>query len=64
MSSARSAQHKQKELRRYVRRLGDVGALLFTTATEPETVAAAIENFFALETRRLERQSRHRRGLA
>jgi CelD/BcsL family acetyltransferase involved in cellulose biosynthesis len=44
-------QHKQKELRRYVRRLGDVGALLFTTATEPETVAAAIENFFALETR-------------
>jgi CelD/BcsL family acetyltransferase involved in cellulose biosynthesis len=44
-------QHKQKELRRYVRRLGDVGALLFTTATEPETVAAAIEDFFALETR-------------
>src|SRR5580693_3180362 len=44
-------QHKQKELRRYVRRLGDVGALLFTTATEPETVAAGIEDFFALETR-------------
>src|SRR5580704_10683259 len=44
-------QHKHKELRRYVRRLGDIGALLFTTATEPETVAAAIEDFFALETR-------------
>ena len=27
--------HRHKELRRYVRRLGDVGALLFTTATEP-----------------------------
>ena len=36
MSSARSAQHRHKELRRYVRRLGDLGALLFTTATEPE----------------------------
>jgi CelD/BcsL family acetyltransferase involved in cellulose biosynthesis len=43
--------HKHKELRRYVRRLGDIGALLFTTATEPETVAAAIEDFFKLETR-------------
>jgi CelD/BcsL family acetyltransferase involved in cellulose biosynthesis len=44
-------QHKHKELRRYVRRLGDMGALLFTTATEPETVAAAIEDFFKLEMR-------------
>ncbi len=44
-------QHRHKELRRYVRRLGDIGALLFTTATEPETVAAAIEDFFKLETR-------------
>jgi CelD/BcsL family acetyltransferase involved in cellulose biosynthesis len=43
--------HKHKELRRYVRRLGDIGALLFTTATEPETVAAAIADFFKLETR-------------
>jgi CelD/BcsL family acetyltransferase involved in cellulose biosynthesis len=43
--------HKHKELRRYVRRLGDIGALLFTTATEPETVAAAIEDFFKLEMR-------------
>jgi CelD/BcsL family acetyltransferase involved in cellulose biosynthesis len=44
-------QRRHKELRRYVRRLGDVGALLFTTATAPETVAAAIEDFFELETR-------------
>jgi CelD/BcsL family acetyltransferase involved in cellulose biosynthesis len=44
-------QHRHKELRRYVRRLGDIGALLFTTATEPETVARAIEDFFKLETR-------------
>jgi CelD/BcsL family acetyltransferase involved in cellulose biosynthesis len=44
-------QHRHKELRRYVRRLGDIGALLFTTATEPETVAGAIEDFFKLETR-------------
>src|ERR1700676_4482509 len=43
--------HRHKELRRYVRRLGDIGALLFTTATEPETVATAIEDFFKLETR-------------
>ena len=43
--------HRHKELRRYVRRLGDIGALLFTTATEPETVAGAIEDFFKLETR-------------
>jgi CelD/BcsL family acetyltransferase involved in cellulose biosynthesis len=44
-------QHRHKELRRYVRRLGDVGALLFTTATDPDTVAAAIADFFTLETR-------------
>src|SRR3984957_1438044 len=37
-------QHKHKELRRYVRRLGDIGALLFTTATEPEPVAAALDD--------------------
>jgi CelD/BcsL family acetyltransferase involved in cellulose biosynthesis len=43
--------HRHKELRRYVRRLGDVGALLFTTATEPETVAAALADFFTLESR-------------
>jgi CelD/BcsL family acetyltransferase involved in cellulose biosynthesis len=44
-------QHKHKEMRRLVRRLGDVGALLFTTATEPEAVASAIEDFFELEVR-------------
>src|ERR1700730_5569544 len=44
-------QHRHKELRRYGRRAGDVGALLFTTATEPEPVAAAIADFFALELR-------------
>ena len=44
-------QHRHKELRRYVRRLGDAGALLFTTATEPEPVAAALADFFALESR-------------
>jgi CelD/BcsL family acetyltransferase involved in cellulose biosynthesis len=44
-------QHRHKELRRYVRRLGDVGALLFTTATEPTAVVAALEHFFTLEAR-------------
>src|SRR5580704_14640517 len=44
-------QHRHKELRRYVRRLGDAGALLFTTATEPETVAVALADFFTLESR-------------
>jgi len=44
-------QHRHKELRRYVRRLGDAGALLFTTATEPEPVAAALADFFTLESR-------------
>ena len=43
--------HRHKELRRYVRRLGDAGALLFTTATEPEPVAAALADFFTLESR-------------
>ena len=43
--------HRHKELRRYVRRLGDIGALLFTTATEQEAVGVAIEDFFTLELR-------------
>jgi CelD/BcsL family acetyltransferase involved in cellulose biosynthesis len=43
--------HKLKELRRCVRRLGDIGALLFITATEPDEVAAAAADFFALEAR-------------
>jgi len=44
-------QHKHKELRRSVRRLGDVGAILFTTATAPAPVAAAVRDFFKLESR-------------
>jgi CelD/BcsL family acetyltransferase involved in cellulose biosynthesis len=40
---------KLKELRRIVRRMGDMGALLFTTATEPTTVDAAVEDFLVLE---------------
>ena len=42
---------KLKELRRIGRRLADLGAVLFTTATEPAAVAAAIEDFFTLEAR-------------
>jgi len=44
-------QHRHKELRRSVRRLGDVGAILFTTATEQSAVAATIQDFFKLESR-------------
>jgi CelD/BcsL family acetyltransferase involved in cellulose biosynthesis len=44
-------QHRHKELRRYVRRLADIGAILFTSATEPMPVAAALADFFALEQR-------------
>ena len=44
-------QHKHKELRRSVRRLGDTGAILFTVATEPDAVLAAVRDFFALELR-------------
>jgi len=44
-------QHRHKELRRGVRRLGDLGALLFTTATEAADVAPAVEDFFRLERR-------------
>jgi CelD/BcsL family acetyltransferase involved in cellulose biosynthesis len=40
---------KLKELRRLVRRLGDLGALLFTTATDPIAVDAGAEDFLALE---------------
>ncbi len=42
-------QHRHKELRRYVRRLADSGAILFTTATEPETVIRALGDFFQIE---------------
>jgi CelD/BcsL family acetyltransferase involved in cellulose biosynthesis len=41
--------HRLRELRRSGRRLADLGALLFTTATEPPAVAKAIEDFLALE---------------
>ena len=41
--------HRHRELRRTGRRLSDAGALLFTTACEPATVASAAEDFFRLE---------------
>ena len=41
--------HRHRELRRTGRRLSDAGALLFTTASDPAAVAAAAEDFFALE---------------
>ena len=41
--------HRRRELRRTGRRLADFGALLFTATTEPAAVAAATEDFFALE---------------
>ena len=40
---------KHKELRRIGRRLADVGALLFSVATEPASVTAAIDDFLAVE---------------
>jgi hypothetical protein len=42
-------QHQHKELRRRWRRLSETGAVLFTTATESKAVAAALDDFFALE---------------
>ncbi len=41
--------HRQGELRRTGRRLTDLGAPLFTAATKAPAIAAAIEDFFALE---------------
>jgi CelD/BcsL family acetyltransferase involved in cellulose biosynthesis len=41
--------HRYREVRRTGRRLTDLGAVLFTAATEPAAVAAAVEDFFALE---------------
>lgn len=43
------SQHQQKELRRRWRRLSESGAVLITAATEPAAVAAAMQDFFALE---------------
>lgn len=40
---------KYRELRRTVRRLAECGALMFTVANEPAAVAAALEDFLALE---------------
>jgi CelD/BcsL family acetyltransferase involved in cellulose biosynthesis len=40
---------RQKELRRQWRRLSETGAVVVTAATEPAAVAAAIDDFFALE---------------
>lgn len=40
---------KHRELRRTLRRLGEAGTLSYTTETEPETVAAALEDFLILE---------------
>jgi CelD/BcsL family acetyltransferase involved in cellulose biosynthesis len=45
------SQRRRKELRRVVRRLGDVGAILFTTAIDPTRVAAALDDFLTLEAR-------------
>jgi CelD/BcsL family acetyltransferase involved in cellulose biosynthesis len=48
LSRALSA-HKHKELRRIARRLADRGAPMFTAATELPAVAAALDEFLALE---------------
>jgi CelD/BcsL family acetyltransferase involved in cellulose biosynthesis len=40
---------KLKEMRRIARRLAEIGALLFTTATEQAAVAAGVERFLGLE---------------
>ena len=40
---------RHRELRRTGRRLSDAGALLFTAASEPAAIAAAIEDFLAIE---------------
>ena len=40
---------KYRELRRTIRRLGEAGSLSYSTATEPEAAAAALDDFLALE---------------
>jgi CelD/BcsL family acetyltransferase involved in cellulose biosynthesis len=42
--------HRRKELRRLWRRLDETGAARLVTAAEPAAVAAALEDFFALES--------------
>jgi len=44
-------QHQHKELRRHWRRLSETGAVLLTAAGDPAAVAAAMEDFYALEMR-------------
>jgi CelD/BcsL family acetyltransferase involved in cellulose biosynthesis len=41
--------HRHRELRRSIRRLADLGALLFTAGGARETIDKEIEDFFALE---------------
>jgi CelD/BcsL family acetyltransferase involved in cellulose biosynthesis len=41
--------HRHRELRRSIRRLADLGALLFTASSEPQAVGKEIEDFFKLE---------------
>jgi CelD/BcsL family acetyltransferase involved in cellulose biosynthesis len=41
--------HRHRELRRSIRRLADLGALLFTASNEPQAVGKEIEDFFKLE---------------
>jgi len=41
--------HRQRELRRSIRRLADRGALLFTASSEPQAVDKDVEDFFRLE---------------
>jgi CelD/BcsL family acetyltransferase involved in cellulose biosynthesis len=45
------AQRQHKELRRHWRRLSETGAVLFSTAMEPDALAGAVEDFLALEAR-------------
>lgn len=40
---------KYRELRRTVHRLGEAGSLSYTTVTEPDAVAGALDDFLALE---------------
>jgi len=41
--------HRHRELRRSIRRLAELGALLFTASGMPEAIDREIEDFFALE---------------
>jgi CelD/BcsL family acetyltransferase involved in cellulose biosynthesis len=43
------SRYRKKELRRAGRCLAELGALLFSTATEPAAIAGAVEDFFVLE---------------